>query len=204
MTPMSERIYAKGALTDVKLWQATSFDDKRPTPAEVIAKLPTAAELEAMQSRARDEAYKAGQTQARAETERLAALAKAFGGALEESQAQLAESLLTLAIDIARQMVRESVAVRPELIIPLVRESIQSLAESHQRNNLHVCAADAELLTERLGDELERNGWKIISDDRIEAGGCRIHSSNGEVDATLAERWKQIMLTLGRSDAWLV
>jgi flagellar assembly protein FliH len=199
----SERIIAKEQVPLLQRWQADSFDGPGGSELQRRHKLPTAAELETIQRGAYDEGYRTGIAEAQGEARRMAALLQTLSGAIDGMEAELAESLLSLAIELSGQMVRDALLVRRELVIPVVREAIQSLAKSYQRNVLLVNSADAELVHQHLGDELDRTGWKVQIDDRVEAGGCRVESALGDVDATLTERWKQLLASLGRSDAWL-
>ncbi|MES2354470.1 MAG: flagellar assembly protein FliH [Pseudomonadota bacterium] len=208
---MSSRFIPKDQTTDFKRWEIGSFDSsgKRPAPAtpppppsEEI-KLPTAAELEAIQQQAYQEGYQAGLKQAQMEGEQLRKLSLSFTQSINEIEKSVAEELLTLSLNIAKQVLREALAVKPELVLPVVREALHSLSEAQQNNILRLNPADVEVVTRHLGDELNVDGWRIIADEQIEAGGCRVESANGEVNATLATRWQRIISTLGRDDGWL-
>jgi flagellar assembly protein FliH len=159
--------------------------------------------LEAIQQQAHDEGYQAGSERARAEGERLQQLAQHYSQAIATVEESIAEDLLSLALDIAKQLLREALIVKPELILPIVREALASLSEPRQNPVLLLNPADLELVTLRMGDLLAIEGWKVLADERIEAGGCRVESANGEVNATLATRWQRIISTLGRDHAWL-
>jgi flagellar assembly protein FliH len=198
---MSERIIAKENLPILTAWKADSFDT--PGGTSQRRKLPTAGEIEAIERRAYEEGYRSGIAEAQQEAKRIAGLLQTLSGAIEAMESDLAESVVTLAVELSRQMVRGALAVRPEVVLPVVREAIESLVESEQRNLLLVNARDADLVRRHLADELAKTGWTVVVDDGVEAGGCRIESAQGDVDATLAERWKQLLSTLGRDDAWL-
>jgi flagellar assembly protein FliH len=204
---MSNRVIPKEELAAYKQWEMNSFDKgkapvNKPTE-EVSVKLPTASELEAIQQSALQEGYEAGAQAARIEAAQLSAIAKAFSESIASMENEVAEKLLSLSISIARQILREALVVKPELILPVVKEAISSLAESKQHNVLRINSKDVEIVSKHLGDELSLDGWKIISDDKIEAGGCKVESANGEVNATLATRWQRIISNLGSNDEWL-
>ena len=201
---MSSRLIPKEQLTGFRRWDIGSFDGQRDaTPPIAPVKLPTAAELEALQQHAHDEGYRAGFEQARLEGERLRRLTQSFSQAMCGIEETVAEELLTLALDIARQVLREALSVKPELILPVVREAVGALAEPLQSPVLMLHPADVELVRQRLGDELALGGWKVLADERIEPGGCRVESVNGEANATLAIRWQRVIATLNCNHSWL-
>ncbi len=199
---MSERLISKENLSAYERWEGISFDGPTPGQKETVV-LPTADEVEALTQLAHDEGYAAGLQAARDEARRLAALGEAFQGAVVAMEATVADSLLGLALDLAQQVIRQSLAVRPELVLPVVKEALRGLSGSFQNNVLLLNPADAELVSRHASEELSRHNWRIVVDERIETGGCRIESSNGEVDATLTQRWQLAMANLGRSDAWI-
>jgi flagellar assembly protein FliH len=147
--------------------------------------------------------YASGEARAQAEIARLAALASEFSQALESSEAQLADELLALALDIAQQVLRTSLRVKPELIVPVVRDAIAALTNPHGHPALTLNPADAALVRAQLGEQLAHTGWRVLEDPQIAAGGCRIDNSGAEIDATLPTRWKRVVEALGRHNDWL-
>jgi flagellar assembly protein FliH len=200
---MSERFIPKERSSEFARWEGVSFD--KPAPARrPAAILPTVDQLAALEQRAHDEGYAAGLAEARAQAQQLAAVGVAFTGAVATLEAYVAESLLTLSLELTQKIIRQSLAIRPELVLPVVREALHELSGTYQNNTLLLNSADAELVSSHLSQELAKNGWRVVVDERIESGGCRVESGSAELDATLAERWQLTMATLGRTDAWLV
>jgi flagellar assembly protein FliH len=199
----SNRFILKDQSTAFQRWEMGSFDTQKQSDPVTPVNLPTAAELEAMQQQAHDEAYTLGFEQGRVEAERMHQLTQSYSDAVSKIEGTIAEDLLSLALDIAKQVLREALIVKPELILPVVREALASLAEPRQNPVLFLNPADVELVTFRIGDVLAIDGWKVLADERIEAGGCRVESANGEVNATLATRLQRTIATLGRDHAWL-
>lgn len=147
--------------------------------------------------------YANGESLVKAETRRLATLASAYAVAIETAETRLADELLSLAIDLAGQVLRTSLRLRPELMVPAVREAIAALANVHGHPNLLVNPADADLLHGQLGEQLAHTGWRILEDPRIVRGGCRIENGGAEIDATLDTRWRRVIEVLGHDDSWL-
>jgi flagellar assembly protein FliH len=116
---------------------------------------------------------------------------------------EMAQTVVKLAVDLARQIVRESLAVKPELIVPVVSEAISGIARSAEPGGIHVHPDDLPVLQERLGDALAHGNWKAFADERVPRGGCRVEFAGGQVDASIATRWERVMAQLDRKDAWL-
>jgi flagellar assembly protein FliH len=199
---MSERVIAKENLPELSAWQAFSFDP--PSLREMPVKVPTASEIEAMHQAARDEGYRDGLAEAKKELASLAALHTSLASHAQAFEGDIAEAVLSLSLTLARQMVREAIAIRPELLLPVVRDALTALVANVKDNVLRLHPSDLDLVRRHLADDLARGEWRLVADESIEAGGCRIDAANGSVNATLAERWNQALAMLGRSDNWLV
>ena len=192
------------ALDQPQLWQR--WKDGSPDGGRRL-KLPTVDDLERLHESARAEGLAAGLAEGRRQGEREAAQLRQLAGALaqvhREFEEQAAEEMLSLAIDLARQMLQEALPVRRELLLPVVRAAMRSLPSLAQPAQLVLNPADVELVRAHLGEELRLAGWQVVEDHRIQPGGCRLATPHGEVDATLASRWKRALEALGRDHAWL-
>jgi flagellar assembly protein FliH len=171
------------------------------------ARLPTVDDLERLHDSARDEGRAEGLAEGRrlgaAEAARLKLLLGSLEQARKDVERDAAEDLLTLALDIARQLLQEALPVRRELLLPVVREAMRALPALAQPAQLVLNPADVELVRAHLGEELRMQGWQVVEDHRIQPGGCRLSSPNCEVDATLSNRWKRVLATLGRDHGWI-
>lgn len=154
----------------------------------------------------REAGYAEGLAQAREqgaeEALRLHALVQACAesvGALEEKMGQ---GLLTLALDIARQVVRTTLAEQPDTVIDAVREVLHINPTAGGQMRLWANPADIELIRLHLADELEEGHWRVLADESIARGGCRAETPFGDIDATLQTRWRRVAASLGRSVHW--
>lgn len=188
-------------LTAWQRWELPSFESTRLGDLE----LPTASKLEAIQRQAQEEGFQRGYAEgvqkAAQENQRLALLIDSLAQQVDE---QIARELLDLSLDVARQMIHQSLKVKPELLLSVVREAIGSLPHFNQAAHVVLHPADAALVRERMGEQLTHSGWKIFEDARIERGGARFDTANSQIDATLETRWKRIVTALGKDNAWLV
>lgn len=147
--------------------------------------------------------YRDGAARAAQETTRLAAIAQEAQNALGRTAAQVSHELLDLALEVARQIVRTELKVRRESLIAVVREAIDCLPHGAASPQLMLHPDDVELVRAHIGDELKAGSFRVVEDQRVDPGGCRIVSASCEVDATLPTRWKRVVATLGVDHDWL-
>lgn len=196
------------SMTAWERWELASFDAESPAPAgreqEAAAVAVDKAELERLREEARRQGHQAGyaegQAVAQAEAQRLAKAAAGLEQALAELDQQVADELLALATEIARQVVREEITARPDIIVKVVHEALAQMPHQHATIFLH--PEDASLLRSYVGDALAHAGHRILEDSRLSRGDCILESGSSQTDATLATRWKRVVETLGIASAW--
>jgi len=156
---------------------------------------------------ARRQGYEAGLQQARSameqETRRLQQLAESLGSALDALDFRLADQVLNLALDVAKQVVAGELAARPERILDVVRLALRQMAETTREARLLLNPEDAHLVRPILSDLLDKSRLRIIEDVRIVRGGCLIETPQGDLDATLQTRWRQVISVLGSNRNWI-
>ncbi|BBE51525.1 Flagellar assembly protein FliH [Ferriphaselus amnicola] len=204
-------------LTAWQRWELPSFDVPKPVvePDSVPVVLPTASELEDIHQQSRNEGYQAGHAEgyqaghaeglqrAAEDAEKLGNLMTTLEISLREADQALAQEVLDLALEVARQMLHQALTVQPELILGVIREAINTLPHFGQTAHLVLCPADAELVRTQMGDQLSHLGWKITEDTRIERGSCRVDTAQSQIDAGLDTRWRRIVSSLGSDSTWL-
>ncbi|MDJ0806215.1 MAG: flagellar assembly protein FliH [Gammaproteobacteria bacterium] len=214
---MSSSKIFPGQGADVQQWRPPVMDDPdRPAPrieeVSTPQSLPTAAELEAIQSEAYDEGYAKGreegfsfghkeglsksQQEMRHYAEQMEQLLAIFSEPLRELDNQVERELLSLVIAIVKQLVRREVKSDPNLIIGVVREALSILPVASQNVRLVVHPGDAELIREvyALGDT--EIGWKLAEDPVISRGGCKVITETSQIDATLDSRLASLIAPL--------
>ena len=134
----------------------------------------------------------AGLAAATAHAEQLRALAATLPDALHRAQTELADTLLSLALDVARQVVHRTLRTEPEWVLALVQDLLHAEPALQGKPRLLLHSDDVALVQNSLGNELQRAGWQVRADDALERGGCRVQSASGEIDATLDTRWKNV------------
>lgn len=217
-------------LTAWERWELASFDEALSSPAEepphsepdeeasttVEFSLPTAEEIEQIHQQARDEGYqrgweegqqaglekglKEGQAKAQAEAQKLSLAAGKLDKALSELESTVAEELLALAVEIAKEVVRQEITARPESLLIVVREALAQLPHQHAAIYLH--PDDASLLRSYMGDQLAHAGHRIHEDFKLARGDCILEAGGSQLDASVAMRWKRVIENIGLSSAW--
>jgi flagellar assembly protein FliH len=192
-------------LRGAKRWEPGSLGRPRaPSAAEERVANDKAA---VVRNRAQEEGFRAGmeagRTAANAQAAQLGQLLQSARKDIAQTELQLADHLLDLALDVARQIVRIDIKVRREHVLQVIREAMDCLPQSTPNPKLFLHPNDVDLVKAHVGDEISVGAWRLVEDHRVEPGGCRISSPNCEVDATLATRWKRVIAGLGRDTAWL-
>ncbi len=172
-------------------------------PAEVDLE----AELAALREAARAEGYAEGLAAGRVEGEqacgRMKQLAESYSSTLDNLDFRLADMVLELALDVARQVVAGELAARPERILDVVNMALKQMAETSREARLLLHPDDAALVRPHLDQVLDKNRLRIVEDVRIVRGGCLIETAQGDLDATLPARWRQVVQVLGSNLNWI-
>lgn len=203
-------------------WEMNSFNDPNPRPKEVRLtpeQLAAAEQLKAAieegrqmglaQGRAegleigREEGYREGQQAAQREAQRLQAAINAFSNEVAGLHERMSGQLLALALDVSKAMLKTSLMVTPELVLPVIENAIQDLGVVAQPAQLALHPSDAELVRQHLGEELDRGNWRIREDSALSPGGCVLETAHNHVDATMETRWQRIAAALQGQSEWL-
>lgn len=209
---MPSRIIPKDELTAYQRWELGAFEsqDKATSqeaePAEEV-RLPTAEEVERIHQEAYQEGYQLGEAEGRRAGEAFSQQARALFLALEQEKLQqdqaLAEEVLQLALAIARQVVGASFRAQPELMLKTVQDALAHLPTLSGHPKLIVHPSDAAIVRDWLAHEHGHLNWRVSEDAAMQAGGFRIESAQGELDATLPTRWQEVVAALGANPEWL-
>jgi flagellar assembly protein FliH len=165
------------------------------------------AELARLREAARAEGYAEGLAAGRVEADQaggyMKRLAESFSATLDNLDFRLADMVLDLALDVARKVVSGELSVRPERILDVVNLALKEMAETSREARLLLNPEDAVLVRPHLDQVLDKNRLRIVEDARIERGGCLIETQQGDLDATLPARWRQVVQVLGSNQNWI-
>jgi len=175
--------------------------------AQVTTPVDTEAELARLREAARADGYAEGLAAGRVAGEqacgRMKQLAESFSSTLDNLDFRLADMVLELALDVARQVVAGELAARPERILDVVNLALKQMAETSREARLLLNPEDAVLVRPHLDQVLDKNRLRIVEDVRIVRGGCLIETSQGDLDGTLPARWRQVVQVLGSNQNWI-
>jgi len=149
------------------------------------------------------DALEQGRAASNKELDHLKQIAQTFTAALAEADQAIAGDVLDLALHLARCMLKTALQVRPELILPLVRDAIDVLPVLQQPAILMLNPEDAKVVREGMKEELEQTGWRIVEDAQIGRGGCKVDTASNQIDAQAASRWQRLTHALGKDLDWL-
>ncbi len=179
--------------------------DGRASKPDPAIKLPTIDEIEQIHQEAQRAGYAAGYEEGTARTRmeamRLHTVVESFGQSMAELDGQVAQELLTLALELSRQIVRQALEVKPEVILDVVREALTQLP--HQHASIYLHPEDASLVRSYLGDQLSHAGHRIFEEPQISRGGCRIEAAGSQIDASMEIRWQRLLESLGQGQSWI-
>ncbi len=166
--------------------------------------LPTAEDIERIHEEARKDGYAAGYEEGtargRMEAMQFHGLVQALENAMTRLDQEVADEVLALSIEVARQMVRHSLDAHPESVAELIREALLQLPQTHA--TIHLNPDDVAMVRDYLGEQLGHSGHRLVDDTSVARGGMRIEAGGSQIDATLQTRWRRIMDNLGRNVQW--
>lgn len=132
------------------------------------------------------------------EAAKLKQLVDACAGSIDRLEAETGEALLSLALRVAEQVMRSTLATEPERILDLIRDVVQIDGGQQGILKLRLNPADVDLVDQYLRQDATVTQWRLQSDPAIERGGCIVETALGNIDATLETRWQRVVSTLGR------
>ncbi len=204
---MSDVALPKEQQTAYQRWELNSFDvpeKERDVDAMVLSR---DLHLERIQQQAHEEGYangyREGSDQAATVATQLQRIVAALSEEVQQFDQRVADDLLGLALAISKQVLRQTLKLRPEVILQVVKEVLGKLPLTHQRARLVLHPQDAVMVRQSLGERLTQSNWEIIESSDMTRGGCRLEAAECEIDATLECRWQRVIDALGSDHGWI-
>lgn len=206
-------------------WELGSLDDP---PAAVNANdaaapstVATTESLEALRDEARQLGYQAGHQAGYADgreeglraghaetegalceqAEKLARALAGFDDAASRLEQHVADELLALALEIARQVVGQAVRAQPRAILDVIHAALAELPLQHALIRLH--PQDAALVRELAGEQLAHAGHRLHEDAQLRRGDVLIDIGQTQLDARLVTRWQRAVAAVTQDAGWL-
>ncbi|MEB0078705.1 flagellar assembly protein FliH [Pseudomonas sp. CCI3.2] len=218
----SELIRAKD-VGGFDIWSLPSFDPYQEPPPEPEPALETPAEMEEVPldevqpltleelEGIRQEAYNEGfatgekegfhstQLKVRHEADvalagKLASLERLMMHLLEpiaEQDSQIEKSLIELVGHITRQVIQRELVTDSSQIGRVLRDALKLLPMGAQ--NIRIFINPQDFSQVKALRERHEETWRIVEDDTLEAGGCRVETEYSRIDATIETRISQAL-----------
>lgn len=170
----------------------------------------TLEELEAIRQEAYNEGFatgekdgfRAGQLKARQDadaalTPRVASLERLMGQLLEpiaEQDKDLEHSMITLVSHLAREVIQRDLMIDSSQIRQVLREALKLLPMGAENIRIFINPQDFE--TVKALRERHEERWKILEDDSLLPGGCRVETEHSRIDASVETRLTQAIKLL--------
>lgn len=146
------------------------------------------------------QALEAAQSRAAADlAARMNRILEGFQRDLRSLETQLASDMVTLAVDIAREVLRRELSVGPEALLPAAREALRTLGEGASALEIHLNPQDAARLAPQL-EAVQAGHCAVREDPGLPAGSCRVEGDTGIADVSFEARWQAVMARLGRDE----
>lgn len=220
--PPSELIRAKD-VGGFDVWSLPSFDPQREAPPEPepieaepaeMEEVPldevqplTLEELESIRQEAYNEGFATGEkegfhsTQLKVRHEadvalnaKLASLEQLMSQLFEpiaEQDTQIEKSLVELVGHITRQVIQRELTTDSSHVGQVLRDALKLLPMGAQNVRIFINPQDfTQIKTLR---ERHEETWRIVEDDALQAGGCRVETEHSRIDATIETRISQAL-----------
>lgn len=146
--------------------------------------------------------FHAGQLKARQEAEaalqarlqQLEVLMQHLMEPIAEQDKQLEQGVVTLVSHLCQQVIRREMSIDSSQVRMVLREALKLLPMGAQNLRIHINPQDFELV-KALRDRHEEE-WRILEDDSLLPGGCRVESEHSRIDASIETRLAQALKQL--------
>lgn len=121
---------------------------------------------------------------------------------LAQGQQAMAQSVLELACEIARQVVRREIDANPNALRPVIQEALGLLAADAKAAVVRMNPLDLEVLQPTLAQEYPGIALTLVGDSNVSSGGCLVEAAGTVIDGTLQCRWSRTIAKLGLESTW--
>ncbi|HLT04109.1 MAG TPA: flagellar assembly protein FliH [Pseudomonas sp.] len=125
----------------------------------------------------------------------LDGMMESFRAAVGEYERGRREQLLEMVAKVAKQVIRVELTLNPAQLLTLAEEVLHTLPGNQEDVQIHLnpeeCARIRDIDPERA------RRWKLVPDERLAHGECRVVTSEAEADIGCQQRLDACMETLG-------
>jgi flagellar assembly protein FliH len=123
---------------------------------------------------------------------------------LESLEQRVAMFVLAMSLEVSRLVVRSAVQIKPDLVLPALRDALGSVAGLARETRIHFHPADAA----RVGSLEATDGgvrlpWLPVADEALAPGQCRLVAARLGPSAGSATPLRQVLAGLSASSDWI-
>ena len=105
---------------------------------------------------------------------------------IAEQDQQLERALVQLVSQMSREVIRRELLADSSQLTQVLREALKLLPMGAGNVRIHINPQDFELV-KALRERHEEN-WRILEDEQLQPGGCRVESEHSLIDASIETR----------------
>ena len=121
---------------------------------------------------------------------------------LTQAEQAMAQEVLSLACELARQIVRHELSVNTQVLLPVLTDALALLGADCKTAVVKLNPADLQRLGDQIHEDFAGVALTLRADPSIQPGGCVLESAGMVVDACVPKRWQRAVASLGLDAAW--
>ncbi|QTF07983.1 flagellar assembly protein FliH [Brenneria izadpanahii] len=115
-----------------------------------------------------------------------------FQQTLDSLDTVIPARLMQLALTAAKQVLGQAPVCDGTALLNQIQQFIQQEPMFSGKPQLRVHPSDLAQVEEHLGATLSAHGWSLLADNQLHPGGCKVSADEGDLDASLATRWREL------------
>lgn len=118
-------------------------------------------------------------------------LLTALSHSLNEEDYNLEKTLFDLVKVIAISVIRKELELDPRSLMRVIKETISALP--HSKDNIKIIMHPADKAFAESAIAQGGENWRVVADEEMTRGGCKITTDQSEVDATIEQRIEAVL-----------
>nr|WP_201743432.1 flagellar assembly protein FliH [Dickeya undicola] len=115
-----------------------------------------------------------------------------FQQTLDALDSVIVARLMQLALTAAKQVIGQSPVCDGTALMGQIQQLIQLEPMFSGKPQLRVHPSDLERVEQHLGPTLSLHGWRLLADNQLHPGGCKVSAEEGDLDSSIATRWHEL------------
>lgn len=150
-------------------------------------------------SAGKEAAVAAAQRDMKPKFKELNILLTSLSHSLNEEDYKLEKTLMDLVEQIACSVIRKELSLEPGSLMKVIKETISALPPSRDNIKIHLNPLDKPFAEEAI--DAGGENWRVMADQEIERGGCKVESEHSEADMTVESRIHAVLEQLYEQQA---